>query len=76
MQSTKASNAIEGIVTTDQRLAQLMSEKISKFSKSGILEPYPEIGKASVENSLKAMCEERLIKKEGKGRATFYYALK
>ncbi len=50
--------------------------KIGKFSKSDILELCPEISKASVENSLKVMCEEGLIKKEGKGRATFYYALK
>ena len=34
IQSTKASNVIEGIVTTDQRLAQLVSEKIGKFIKS------------------------------------------
>ncbi len=50
--------------------------KIGKFTKSDIMELCPEIGKGSVENSLKAMCEEGLIKKEGKGRATFYYALK
>lgn len=49
---------------------------IGKFTKSDIMELCPEIGRGSVENSLKAMCEEGLIKKEGKGRATFYYALK
>jgi len=49
---------------------------IGKFTKSDIMELCPEIGRGSVENSLKAMCEEQLIKKEGKGRATFYYALK
>ena len=39
------------------------------------MELCPEIGRGSVENMLKAMCEEGRIKKEGKGRATYYYAL-
>ena len=50
--------------------------KIGRFTKGDIMALCPEIGKASVESALKAMCEEGLIKREGKGRATFYYALK
>ena len=50
--------------------------KLGKFTKRNIMELCPEIGKGSVENSLKEMCDEGLIKKEGKGRATFYYVVK
>ena len=49
--------------------------KIGKFTKNDIMELCPEIGRGSVENTLKALCEEGIIKKEGKGRATFYYTI-
>ena len=49
--------------------------KIGKFTKNDIMELCPEIGRGSVENALKALCEEGIIKKEGQGRATFYYAI-
>ncbi|MCQ2529213.1 MAG: Fic family protein [Saccharofermentans sp.] len=52
-----------------------VNRKIGKFTKSDIMELCPEIGRGSVENMLKAMCDEGLIKKEGKGRATYYYVL-
>ena len=63
-------------MTAREMVGKAVKSKIGKFTKSDIMEFCPEIGKGSVENSLKAMCEEGLIKKEGKGRATFYYALK
>ena len=63
-------------MTAREMVEKAVKSKIGKFTKSDIMELCPEIGKGSVENSLKAMCEEGLIKKEGKGRATFYYALK
>ena len=47
--------------------------KIGKFTKSDIMELCPEIGRGSVEQSLKTLCERGIIKKEGSGRATFYY---
>ena len=50
--------------------------KIGKFTKSEIMELCPQIGRASVENSLRAMCDEGILRKEGKGRATYYYAVK
>ena len=43
-----------------------VNQKIGKFTKSDIMELCPEIGRGSVENMLKAMCEEGIIKKEGK----------
>ncbi len=49
--------------------------KIGKFTKNDIMELCPEIGRGSVENALKALCEKGVIKKEGQGRATFYYAI-
>ena len=63
-------------MTAREMAEKAVKSKIGKFTKSDIMELCPEIGKGSVENSLKAMCEEGLIKREGKGRATFYYALK
>ena len=63
-------------MTAREMVEKAVKSKIGKFTKSDIMELCPEIGKGSVENSLKAMCEEGLIKREGKGRATFYYALK
>ena len=59
----------------EEMVERAVNQKIGKFTKSDIMELCPEIGRGSVENMLKAMCEEGLIKKEGKGRATYYYAL-
>ena len=58
-----------------EMVERAVNQKIGKFTKSDIMELCPEIGRGSVENMLKAMCEEGLIKKEGKGRATYYYVL-
>lgn len=58
-----------------EMVEQAVNRKIGKFTKSDIMELCPEIGRGSVENVLKDMCEEGKIKKEGKGRATYYYAL-
>lgn len=69
-------NLIGTKMSAREMVEKAVRVKIGKFTKSDIMELCPEIGKGSVENSLKAMCEEGLIKKEGKGRATFYYALK
>lgn len=63
-------------MTARDMVEKAVTSKIGKFTKRDILELCPEIGKGSVENSLKAMCEEGLLKKEGKGRATFYFPTK
>lgn len=44
-----------------------VKSKIGKFTKPDMMELCPEIGKESVESSLKAMYEEALIKRKGKG---------
>ena len=60
-------------ISAREMVERAVKNKIGKFTKSDILELCPQIGRGSVENSLKAMCEEGFIKKEGKGRSTFYY---
>lgn len=56
-----------------QIVEKAVKSKIGKFTKNDIMELCPEIKKASVERSLKALCEEGLIRKEGTGKATFYH---
>lgn len=68
-------NMVGEKLTAREMVERAISNKIGKFTKSDIMELCPETGRGSVENSLKALCEEGIIKKEGKGRATFYYVL-
>ena len=56
-----------------EMVEKAVKSKIGKFTKSDIMELCPEIGRGSVEQSLKTLCEKDIIKKEGNGRATFYY---
>lgn len=64
---------VSGKLSARQMVEKAVKTKIGKFTKADIMELCPEIGRGSVEQSLKTLCEEGLIKKEGKGRATFYY---
>lgn len=66
-------NMVGEKLSAKDMVERAVKNKIGKFTKSEIMELCPEIGRGSVENSLKAMSEEGIIKKEGKGRATFYY---
>ena len=50
-----------------------VNNTIGKFTKNDIMEPVPSVGKTSVENSLKALTDDGIIKREGKGKATFYF---
>lgn len=68
-------NMVGEKLSAREMVERAVKQKIGKFTKSDIMELCPEIGRGSVENMLKAMCEEGLIKKEGKGRATYYYVL-
>ncbi|MGN1261643.1 MAG: hypothetical protein ACI4UT_01070 [Candidatus Enteromonas sp.] len=52
---------------------EAVKRKIGRFTKQDILELCPEIGKTSVENSLKASCEEGVVQREVKGKSTVYY---
>ena len=49
-----------------------VDNKIGRFTKSEIMELVPSIGKASVENALKKLVEDGIIRRHGKGKATFY----
>ena len=50
-----------------------VNNTIGKFTKSDIMELVPSVGKTSVENSLKILIEEGVIRRDGKGKATFYF---
>lgn len=55
-----------------EMVEKAVNHKIGKFTKSDIMEMCPEIGRASVENALKKMCDEGKIEKRGGGRSVFY----
>ncbi len=56
-----------------EMVEKAVKSKLGKFTKSDIVELCPEIGRGSVEQSLKILCERDIIKKEGVGSATFYH---
>ena len=68
-------NMVGKKMSAKDMVVKAIGSKIGKFTKNDIMELCPEIGRGSVENSLKALCEEGIIKKEGQGRATFYYTI-
>ena len=68
-------NMVGKKMSAKDMVVKAIGSKIGKFTKNDIMELCPEIGRGSVENALKALCEEGIIKKEGQGRATFYYAI-
>ena len=68
-------NIVGGKVTAKEMVEKAVYSKIGKFTKSDIMELCPEIGRGSVENSLKKMSEEGKIAKVEKGRSTYYYRL-
>lgn len=49
-----------------------IDRSIGKFTKRDIMELVPSVGKATIENMLKALIEEEYIERHGKGKATFY----
>ena len=68
-------NMVGKKMSAKDMVVKAIRSKIGKFTKNDIMELCPEIGRGSVENALKALCEEGIIKKEGQGRATFYYTI-
>ncbi len=66
-------NIIDKKMTSLEMVENAAKMKIGKFSKSDIMELCPKIGRSSVENALKVLCEKGVIKKEGNGRNTFYH---
>lgn len=68
-------NLVGTKLSAREMVERAVKSKIGKFTKSDIIELCPEIGRGSVEQSLKHLCEEDIIKKEGIGRATFYHLI-
>lgn len=55
-----------------EMVEKAVNSKLGKFTKNDIMELCPEIGRASVENALKKLCDEGTIEKHSAGRSTFY----
>ena len=55
-----------------EMVEKAVKSKLGKFTKRDIMELCPEIGRASVENALKKLCEDGIIEKHGGGRSVFY----
>lgn len=64
---------VDGKASAIDLVRNAVNNTIGKFTKSDIMELVPSVGKTSVENSLKALTDEGIIKREGKGKATFYF---
>ena len=65
-------NIVSKKMSAYEMVEQAVNNKIGKFTKSGIMEMCPEIGRASVENALKKLCDEGKLEKHGGGRSSFY----
>lgn len=65
-------NVVSKKISAYEMVEKAVNNKIGKFTKSYIMEMCPEIGRASVENALKKMCDEGKIEKHGGGRSVFY----
>ena len=64
---------MDGKASEIDLVRKAVNNTICKFTKNDIMEPVPSVGKTSVENSLKALTDNCVIKREGKGKATFYF---
>lgn len=63
---------VEGKCSALEVVRQAAESKIGKFTKADMMELCPTLGKTSVESSIKKLVDEGVLKKHGKGRATFY----
>lgn len=68
-------NIVGRKMSAREMVEKAVNSRIGKFTKMEIAERCPEISKGSVELSLKSMCDEGKIKKEGVGKSTFYHSL-
>ena len=66
VQSVKNSNAIEGILTTDERI------NATPISKADICKILPDVSATTVESVLGKMLKEGQIRKTGSGKNTRY----
>jgi Fic family protein len=65
-------NVVSKKMSSFEMVKKAVSSKLGKFTKSDIMELCPEIGRASVENALKKLCDDGIIEKHGGGRSVFY----
>lgn len=65
-------NIVRKKMSAFEMVEQAVNNKIGKFTKSDIMEMCPEIGRASVENALKKLCDKGKLEKHGGGRSSFY----
>lgn len=63
---------VEDKIPAIELVRNAVERKIGKFTKSDIMEMVPGVSKATVENMLKRLVEEKGIERHGKGKATFY----
>ena len=66
-------NMLGGKVSALETVERAVASRLGKFTKGDIMAHCPEVSRASVENSLKQMCEKGQLKREGKGKATYYF---
>ena len=64
---------VDGKASGIDLVRNAVNNTIGKFTKIDVTELVPSVGKTSVENSLKALTDDGIIKREGKGKATFYF---
>ena len=55
-----------------ETIEKAVNSQLGIFTKSDIIELCSEIGRASVENALKKLCDDGIIEKHGGGRSVFY----
>lgn len=65
----------EGKTSAIDLVRNAVNNTIGKFTKNIIMELVPSIGKTSIESSLKVLIDEGVIKREGKGKSTFYFRI-
>ena len=65
-------NVVSKKMSSFEMVKKAVSSKLGKFTKSDIMELCPKIGRASVENALKKLCNDGIIEKHGGGRSVFY----
>lgn len=63
---------IESGTSAQEKVDRAVKGTIGRFTKRQIMELCPDVGRASVENSLRKLCEEGVIVRCGSGRSTFY----
>ena len=59
-------------MSAKEMVIRAVTNQIGKFTKTDIMELWPESGSSSVDASLKKLCEERIIEKRGGDRSTYY----